>query len=57
LCTRRDRPRGCHAANRDNEFSPSDADCHSVALVGALAIHVTASCIPNHDHEVDVTAQ
>jgi hypothetical protein len=34
LCTRRDRPRGCHAANRDNEFSPSDADCHVTSRGG-----------------------
>jgi hypothetical protein len=27
LCPRRERPRR-RAAERDNEFSPSDADCH-----------------------------
>jgi hypothetical protein len=34
LGTRLDRPRGCHAANRDNEFSPSDADCHVTSRGG-----------------------
>src|SRR5208337_751723 len=35
LSARRKRPRGCRAAKRANEFSPSDVDCHATLPWGS----------------------
>jgi len=50
LRARRERPGGCRAAECDQQFPPSDADCHTL-----LPCEVRKGRIPRHERAVPNT--